>query len=78
MAKSIKKVRKKGAAETASGVLHAADQPPPHGRPSPDWHHQMVEEAAYFIAEKRGFASGDPVADWLAAEAQIDSQFAPL
>lgn len=41
---------------------------------APDWHHQMVEEAAYFIAQRRGFEGGDPVADWLAAEAQIDAQ----
>jgi len=28
--------------------------------------------AAYFHAEHRGFNGGDPVADWLAAEAEID------
>lgn len=30
-----------------------------------------VEVAAYFIAERRGFA-GDPLQDWLEAEAEID------
>ena len=28
--------------------------------------------AAYFRAEHHGFDGGDPVADWLAAEAEID------
>lgn len=32
---------------------------------------QMIAEAAYFIAEHRGFNGGDPVADWLQAEAEV-------
>jgi oligoendopeptidase F len=35
---------------------------------------QMVSEAAYFLAEHRGFNGGDPVADWLQAEAEVDTQ----
>jgi hypothetical protein len=31
----------------------------------------MVEEAAYFRAQKRGFAPGHELDDWLAAEAEI-------
>ncbi len=31
-----------------------------------------IEVAAYHIAERRNFAPGDSLADWLAAEAQID------
>ena len=31
-----------------------------------------VEVAAYHIAERRGFAPGDPLADWIQAEAEID------
>jgi hypothetical protein len=34
----------------------------------------MIAEAAYYLAEKRGFADGDPTRDWIAAEAQIDAQ----
>jgi hypothetical protein len=34
---------------------------------------RMISEAAYFIAQKRGNA-GNPLADWLAAEKQIDQQ----
>jgi hypothetical protein len=31
-----------------------------------------VEVAAYHIAERRGFAPGDPLEDWVQAEAEID------
>lgn len=34
-------------------------------------HHDRVAVAAYFHAEHRGFQGGDPVADWLAAEADL-------
>ncbi len=34
---------------------------------------QMVSEAAYFLAERHGFNGGDPVADWLQAEAEVDA-----
>jgi hypothetical protein len=33
---------------------------------------KMVADAAYYIAQRRGFAAGDPQADWAAAEAEID------
>lgn len=32
---------------------------------------RMVAEAAYFIAEKRGFQGGDSSQDWVQAEQQI-------
>ena len=33
--------------------------------------HRMISEAAYFLAEKRGFAVGHAVEDWLAAEEAV-------
>lgn len=33
--------------------------------------YQMIATAAYFRAEQRGFMGGNPVDDWLAAEAEI-------
>jgi hypothetical protein len=33
----------------------------------------MIAEAAYFIAERRGFADGDPLRDWLLAESQVEA-----
>ena len=32
----------------------------------------LIAEAAYLRAERRGFAAGHEVEDWLAAEAEID------
>lgn len=32
----------------------------------------LIQQTAYFIAEKRGFEGGDPVQDWLMAEKQVD------
>lgn len=34
--------------------------------------HKMIEFAAYQRAEKRGFAGGSPLQDWLEAEVEID------
>lgn len=33
----------------------------------------MIEQAAYLRAERRGFAPGGEVEDWLAAEAEVDA-----
>lgn len=40
---------------------------------SPEERFQMISEAAYFRAEQRGFLVGDDLADWLAAEAEVDA-----
>lgn len=39
-----------------------------------DQRQQMIADAAYFRAQRRGFGGGDPVADWLAAEAEVDAR----
>ena len=54
-------------------AIQQQSQPVLHAEHAPDWHRQMIQEAAYFRAERRGFSGGDPVADWLAAEAEIDA-----
>lgn len=33
----------------------------------------MIAQAAYLRAERRGFAAGGEVEDWLAAEAEVDA-----
>lgn len=38
----------------------------------PDQRQHMIEEAAYYRAERRGFHGGDPLQDWLEAEAEIE------
>jgi len=37
---------------------------------------RYVSEAAYFIAERRGFSAGSDVEDWLQAESEIDQLLA--
>jgi DUF2934 family protein len=39
---------------------------------------RMIAEAAYFRAQRRGFRGGDPVDDWLAAEAEVEHALALL
>jgi hypothetical protein len=39
---------------------------------TPEQRQQMIAEAAYYIAEHRGFGAGNPEADWYYAENQID------
>lgn len=39
---------------------------------SPEYRYHMISEAAYFIAEERGFGDGAEVDDWLRAEASVD------
>ncbi len=36
-------------------------------------YYQMVSEAAYYLAEKRDFADGHEMEDWMAAEAEIQA-----
>ena len=36
-----------------------------------DPHHTAIAEAAYFRAERRGFAPGHELEDWLEAEIEI-------
>ena len=40
--------------------------------------HRMIAEAAYFRAYERGFTGGDPVADWIEAERNVDRQLCAL
>lgn len=39
---------------------------------SPEQRRAMIAQSAYFRAERRGFAPGAELQDWLAAEAEID------
>ena len=39
---------------------------------------QMIAEAAYFRAERRGFNGGDTVRDWYEAEAEVEARLRQL
>jgi hypothetical protein len=60
---------------------HAARQPTPQPKPrnravprplEPGVREIMIAEAAYYIAERRGFEPGGELDDWLAAESEIE------
>lgn len=57
------------------GTLHPRQKAnsPAESSANPEQRQRMIAEAAYFMAEHRGFNAGDPVQDWLAAEAEIDT-----
>jgi hypothetical protein len=40
---------------------------------SPEMRRAMIAEAAYYIAQQRGFGSGGEVEDWLLAEKRLDA-----
>jgi hypothetical protein len=46
---------------------------PPATAPGEPQHKAMVAEAAYYLAEKRGFAPGKELDDWLQAEDEIEA-----
>jgi len=53
-----------------------APQPQPQPQPRPDGEEarlRRIAETAYYISERRGFAPGCELEDWLAAEAQINT-----
>lgn len=69
-AKPVKAAAAKPAAAKA-GVAKPATRRGNSGV-SPERRRNYVEVAAYYIAERRGFNGGDPLADWATAEAEID------
>jgi Protein of unknown function (DUF2934) len=45
-----------------------------HTAIDPDVRRQLVAAEAYFLAERRGFAAGNEVEDWVTAEAVVASR----
>lgn len=43
---------------------------------TPEQRYRMIATAAYFLAERRGFAGGYEMQDWIAAEAETDTRLA--
>lgn len=65
-----------GAAKTRAAPRKTSAAPKPataHKHPvSAEQRRYYVEVAAYYIAERHGFTPGRELADWTAAEAEID------
>ena len=65
-----------GCNDESSATLNSGGANAAHSQPmavTADERHDMIAVAAYFRAERRGFALGDAVKDWWEAAAEIDS-----
>lgn len=60
--------RKPNSASRPDGLLGSSPSPVTAAR-----RRTMIEEAAYYIAQQRGFTEGRAMDDWLLAEKQVDS-----
>lgn len=65
------KAAPKAVRKTAPAKAVSARAKKPAGIPSEKRRH-YIEMAAYYIAERRGFAPGNLLDDWVQAEAEID------
>lgn len=67
---------RRGATETqATGAPAEVGALPASGEPSaPHDRHAMIAEAAFFMAEARGFAPNQELDDWLTAEREIEQR----
>jgi hypothetical protein len=54
----------------------AVKRPAARGAGSHEERHAMIAEAAYYLAEHRGFESGHELDDWLLAGSHIDAVIA--
>lgn len=63
------RVAKSGMRRRTAAPAPAASEP---AVISPEQRRAMIAQAAYYGAERRGFAPGAELQDWLAAEAEID------
>ncbi len=59
-------------------LVSSATQPRSfHPPQEPEWH-RMISEAAYYLAQKRGFLGKHALEDWLAAELQVREAISPV
>jgi hypothetical protein len=81
-----KTTKRKSAAAAAdltdSGVFMVLESAPSEMLASasidPDARRRLVAAEAYFLAERRGFAAGNELQDWVTAEAVVDSRLQQL
>jgi outer membrane biosynthesis protein TonB len=82
-AKPVAPVQAKPAPVPAKPVAKVAPKPKAVAKPkatraakvaslSLEQRNHYVQVAAFYMAERRGFAAGDPAADWAAAEEEVD------
>jgi Protein of unknown function (DUF2934) len=68
---AVKKVPAKKAA-TAKAATPKATRP----AVTAEQRHNYIEVAAFYVAQRRGFAPGNPVDDWAMAEREVDGLIA--
>lgn len=61
------------ASAKAATRKRSAESPTAGAKVMPEPRQQLIAQAAYFIAERRGFAPGNELEDWLRAEAEIEA-----
>jgi Protein of unknown function (DUF2934) len=71
--KSPTTVTVKKRAPRKSPIAQAVQAAVPAPFTGPEQRVALIAEAAYFRAERRGFAPGHEAEDWLAAEAEVDA-----
>ena len=79
----VKKTTKRKSAATASELTDSAvimvlestrSEMSATANIDPDVRRRLVAAEAYFLAERRGFAAGNELEDWVTAEAVVDSR----
>ena len=65
---AIRKTKGSGSAQEARALLQPGSSSGSDECPR----EQMIAEAAYFRAERRGFIPGNEMSDWLQAEADVE------
>ena len=72
-----KTTKRKATAAPIDGAATAVPQSVASTSVDPDVRRQLVAAEAYFRAERRGFAAGNELDDWVAAEAAVDMRLQP-
>ena len=75
-------VKKVAAPKTATVEPNAPSAKKPSAKKtttavSPQQRYHMISTAAYYLAERRGFAGGYETQDWISAEFEIDAKLNP-
>ena len=69
---AVKKVPAKKAAPAKTSASPVATRP----AVTAEQRHNYIEVAAFYVAQRRGFAPGNPVDDWAMAEREVDGLIA--
>ncbi len=67
---------KKAPAKKATVSKVATTQAMPQPAVTPEQRHNYIEVAAFYVAQRRGFAPGNPLDDWATAEIEVDKLIA--